>query len=131
MAVEDRYRIIVVEDDDALRFALTSWLEYEPDMDVVAAVATGQEALDAIASAPAAVDLLLVDFGLPDMSGAELVRAARDQVPELKVFMLTGHEREAVEGEIDGLEIDGFMLKGHAPTKLLAALVDLAAGRSC
>lgn len=119
------YRIIVVEDDDALRFALTSWLDYEPSVEVVASVATGQEALDALTTAAPSVDLLLVDFGLPDMSGADVIRAARAHAPALKAFLLTGHEREAVAGDLDGIAIDGYMLKGNAPTQLLDELVAL------
>lgn len=80
-------RILIVEDErhlaDGLRFNL------EAEGDSVAVAETGEEALERLAAAPAAFDLVVLDVMLPGQDGfavAEALRAARNYVP---ILMLT------------------------------------------
>ena len=89
-----RERILVVEDDAAVRRFLVECLEMLGF--VVLQAASGMEALDCLADARP--DLLIVDFAMSGMNGAELTLAIRDQLPELPVILATGYaDMDAVD----------------------------------
>jgi two-component system response regulator HydG len=80
-------RILVVDDDEAVREALARTLEklgYEPVL-----AADGQEGLDRIRESE--VHIVLADLKMPGLSGQELLRAAKALSPEVEVIMITGH----------------------------------------
>jgi DNA-binding NarL/FixJ family response regulator len=82
--------ILIVEDHDALRDSLRRWLSSVfPDC-IFFEASTGEEA---VAHASAYVpDIILMDIGLPKMSGIEATRQIRNAVPETNVVMLTIHD---------------------------------------
>lgn len=88
MSDNGKRRILVCEDDWMIRVSLVDLLESK-----------GYEVFEAADAAQALsvferkhVDILLTDVGLPDMSGVELARAAREARPELPVIFATGDE---------------------------------------
>lgn len=80
-------RTAIVEDDPALRKMLVSLVQADPDYTVVAAFAEGRAALAAFAQA--ALDIVLVDIGLPDMSGIEVIRESERYSPDCNVLVIT------------------------------------------
>ncbi|SDE40419.1 PAS domain-containing protein [Limimaricola pyoseonensis] len=86
--------IVVCEDDTFIRLDLVEMLEAAGAK--VREAASGAQALDLLAAAPA--DLLLVDVGLPDLSGVEVARRAQGRQPGLPVIFATGRDR------VDGAE---------------------------
>jgi len=92
--------ILVVEDDEALRRTVTRMLKrygYE-----TIAVEDGPSALS-VMKATEHIDLMLSDVILPGgMTGPEIIDAARDQHPDMKVLLMSGYTREAMlhRGEI-------------------------------
>lgn len=85
-------KILLVDDDDDLREALSEQLVMTEDFDVFEA-ASGQEALE---KAKAGIyDLVILDVGLPDSDGRELCRVMRKQGVKCPVLMLTGHDSDA------------------------------------
>jgi PAS domain S-box-containing protein len=84
-------KILLVEDDDLIR-ANTAELLF----DLGHAVVEAASAAEAIASIAAdAVDVLIADIGLPDMSGEQLARQAREAQPRIGVVFATGQDRAA------------------------------------
>ena len=89
-----RERILVVEDDAAVRRFLVECLEMLGF--AVLQAASGMEALDCLADGRP--DLMIVDFAMPEMNGAELTLAIRDQLPELPIILATGYaDMDAVD----------------------------------
>ena len=80
-------RILLVEDNDVFREALELLLGLRSDVDVVAAVATGAEAVSA--AAEHAPDVALIDYRLPDLDGVQTTKAVRDAAPHVAVVCLT------------------------------------------
>ncbi len=85
-------KILLVDDDDDLREALSEQIVMTEDFDVFEA-ANGHEALE---KAKASIhDLIILDVGLPDTDGRELCRLMRKQGVKCPVIMLTGHTTDA------------------------------------
>jgi DNA-binding NarL/FixJ family response regulator len=119
---------LIVDDHEKVRQGLTAFLNGEPDMEVVGAVASGEEAV--VAAIEAAPDVVLMDVSMPGIGGIEATRLLASAHPGLRVVMLTsfgGRDRfkEALKnGAV------GYMLKDTAPPELLRTLRYVARLRS-
>ncbi|MBT5049271.1 MAG: response regulator transcription factor [Rhodospirillaceae bacterium] len=90
MAAEKK--ILLVEDDEALRNSLVEQLKLHEDFETVA-IETGTEALEQTKNEH--FDLLILDVGLPDMDGRELCRLLRRAEVKAPILMLTGADSDA------------------------------------
>jgi two-component system phosphate regulon response regulator PhoB len=112
--------ILVVEDEEAIREMLVMVLE-QADLQVTAA-ASAEEALRSLAENR--VDLLLLDWMLPGISGVELARRLKREpgFKDLPIILLTARGEE--EDKIRGLEIgaDDYMTKPFSPKELVARI---------
>ncbi len=106
--------VLVVEDDRELRDVVRRYLERAGH--AVRTTGSGAEALGALAAG--AVDLVVLDLGLPDVDGLEVLAAARDGCA-VPVVVLTA--RSQVEDRIDGLRrgADDYVTKPFSPTELV------------
>ena len=97
---QTRLRVLVVDDDQAIREALSRTLEklgYE-----VVLAEDGQVGLDRLRAG--AIHIALVDLQMPKLGGQELLKAARVIAPDVEVIVITGHGtvEDAVEAMKDG-----------------------------
>jgi DNA-binding NarL/FixJ family response regulator len=86
-------RVLLVEDNDVYRESLAFLLRRYEGLEVVGAVATGASA--APASAELQADVVVIDYRLPDIDGAETAESVRERRPEASVVFLSasaGHE---------------------------------------
>lgn len=90
-------RVLLVEDNDVYRESLVFLLRRQPEVEVVGAVADGSSAAPACAELEA--DVVVIDYRLPDVDGAEVAEALRDRCPGASVVFLSAsagkEEREA------------------------------------
>lgn len=112
-------RILLVEDDPQVGDLVKRFLEKE-GLQVVW-VRTGREALDQAQGTPGP-DLVVLDRGLPDLEGLEVLKALRDLDPLLPVLLLTGRadEESRVEGLLEGA--DDYLGKPFSLKELLARI---------
>ena len=85
-------KILLIDDDDDLREALSEQLVMSEEFDVFEAV-NGLEAIERIKQQ--VYDLAIVDVGLPDTDGRELCRLMRKQGVKCPIVMLTAHDSDA------------------------------------
>jgi DNA-binding response OmpR family regulator len=90
--------ILIVEDDDDVRDALTRLLVAEGYLTLTAASA--RDAMSILRAPLAPIDVVLLDVHLPDVDGTQLCERVRELYPAAGVVVCTG---EADEGEIDRL----------------------------
>ena len=113
-------RILMAEDQGMVRGALATLLGLEPDFEVVAQVARGDEVLDAArATRP---DIALLDIEMPGATGLEAAEQLAAELPDCRVLILTtfgrpGYLRRAMQGGAAG-----FVLKDAPVTELAAAV---------
>ena len=123
--------VAVVEDDAACRIALVAALNAAPDMRLLWAAATRAEALAALGDRMAqAPDVLLVDLGLPDGSGLEVIAAARRRWPACAPMVCTifGDEEHVLAAIEAGAM--GYLLKDATPEVVVQEVRSLHAGGS-
>jgi two-component system catabolic regulation response regulator CreB len=108
-------RVLIVEDEPAIADTIQYALETEGFAPVVAP--TGQEALALIEAD--AIDLIILDIGLPDINGFELCKQIR-QCRSLPIIFLTARNEEV--DRVVGLEIGGddYVVKPFSPRELTA-----------
>ena len=77
--------LLIVDDELGMRQFLTHLFQREGHS--VRAAENGREAMELLRATPA--DLIISDVRMPDMNGIELLRAARELLPEVEVVMMT------------------------------------------
>lgn len=111
--------LLVVEDDPRLGRLLTRMLQEERHL--VELTASGEEALE-IAEAGSGIDAMVLDIGLPDISGTEVAKRLRATGSRLPILMLTA--RDSIEDRVRGLDAgaDDYLVKPFAFQELSARL---------
>ena len=117
--------VLVVEDEREIRDLLRRYLERAGHS--VLSTESGAEAIRLVSEGSA--DLVLLDLGLPDIDGTEVLRAAREGHRRTPVLVLTA--RSAVEDRISGLSLgaDDYVTKPFSPTEVVLR-VGAVLGRS-
>ncbi|MES3033355.1 MAG: response regulator transcription factor [Gemmatimonadota bacterium] len=125
MSTTPSLRVLVVDDHPIVREGVRRILEAAPDMQVVG------EASDAASALALAARLLpdaaVVDVGLPDMSGLQLVRLLKEQRAELTVVMLSMYDDAEYARESRVAGASAYVVKDSAAT-MLATQLRLAVG---
>ena len=120
--------MLVADDHPVVRQGLCAMLAVEPDLEVVADVGDGGEAVRrTLETSP---DVVLMDVQMPVLDGIEALREILRQRPGSKVLMLTtfGHENYVVPSFKAGAM--GYLLKDVGRAELVAAIRRVAAGES-
>jgi two-component system, NarL family, response regulator len=121
-------RILLVEDDELFRLGVKFRLQQESDIKIAAEAADGETAVE-LANRQL-FDLVLLDIGLPRMSGLEACRQIKVSQPLLPVLALTSHSEQSVITRLIEAGVQGYCLKGIAPELLILAVRSVAAGAS-
>lgn len=113
-------RVAIIEDDPEIRQLMQVLLNGSPGYSCVHSSHSLETALPALENAPPGI--VLMDIGLPGMSGIEGVGLLREKMPSVPVVMLTMREDE--EAVFDSLCAGavGYLVKGLPPVQLLAAI---------
>jgi DNA-binding response OmpR family regulator len=111
-------RILLAEDDALLADGVTEAIRQSGL--VVNHVAGGREACAALRADPP--DILVLDLGLPDIDGIEVLKFAKANAPATRVLVLTA--RDSTEAKVKGLDggADDYLTKPFARAELLARL---------
>ncbi|MFD5652200.1 response regulator [Streptomyces sp. NPDC127039] len=125
---ETRLKVIVADDQAAVREPLAAVLGLAEDIDVVAAAADGTEVLAAVAAGP--VDVVLMDLRMPVLDGIETTRRLTEEYPEVAVVVLTTFaDDESILGAL-GAGARGYLTKNAGRQDITRAIRAAGAGQS-
>jgi DNA-binding NarL/FixJ family response regulator len=120
-------RVLLVDDHALLTDSLARVLSSEPDLEVVGVAGSVAEAKQL---ARERMDVVLMDYRLPDGTGAEATRAIKARWPSARVVMLTAvHDDETVLESIQA-GADGYLTKDRAVEEVVAAVRAARAGET-
>jgi DNA-binding NarL/FixJ family response regulator len=124
------WRVLIVEDDSQMRAFFAASVGRSPELLLVSSVATVAEAKAQFNSAAHGIDVLLIDLGLPDGSGLEVIRHARQRNPacEALVISMFGDE-DNVLASIEAGAL-GYIHKDAAPDDIAKTILEMKGGAS-
>ena len=122
-------RILLVEDDELFRLGLSTRLVREPDLIIAAEAEDGETALEII-NTDLAIDIAILDIGLPGIDGLETCQQMRICRPDLRILVLTSnHQPQSIE-DLIAANVNGYCLKGLASESIVLAIRSIVAGAS-
>jgi len=119
-------RILIVEDDAAFRMMCRAAIGHDGSLELVASCSCVQQAMVAISRA--SIDVALVDLGLPDGSGIDVIKAIRRRQPQCDVMVISIFQDEEVVLRAIEAGATGYLLKDSAPPDVVASIRALRAG---
>ena len=120
--------VALVEDDVHFQNAIVTTIAASPDIRLMSVASTRAQGLQSLQSAPA--DVLLVDLGLPDGSGIDVIRGAHALWPTCAVMVCTAFGDEAHVLQSIEAGASGYLLKDSEPENMLHEIRSLHGGGS-
>jgi two-component system response regulator NreC len=121
-----KIRLLLVDDHAVVRTGIRMLLDGESDIEIIGEAETASEALNQISKLRP--DVILMDLGLPDISGIDATRSIMHIAPETAVVALTIHEDEEYFFKMLDAGASGYVPKRAAPDELLTAIRVTAQG---
>lgn len=114
-------KVLLAEDHNVVRNGIKSLLEKENDLEAVAEVTNGRQALELLEKG-LQPDIILTDINMPELNGMQLLARVKEEFPKIKVIILSmlDHEKYVVEAFKAGAF--GYILKNVTSDELVYAL---------
>jgi len=121
-------RVVIADDQSMVRAGFRSLLQAEPDIDVVAEAADGEQAISAVRRFKP--DVALMDIRMPNVDGLEATRRIVEDGSATRILILTTFDVD--EYVYSGLRAgaSGFLLKDASPEQLIAAIHVITEGEA-
>lgn len=123
-----KIRVLIAEDDDLVRDALTAILEADPSFEVVAVTSDAETAIAQVMSA--APDLALLDVRMPGGGGERVAQVIAETRPTVRIVAVSAHEDEQTIRAMIAAGAHGYVTKDAGPDKMLDTLKRVIAGES-
>ena len=125
-----KIRIILVEDQPICRLGIRATLGSSTlDHEVLAEARNVAEALALLERLGNEIDLILLDYMLPDGTGMDVIQAAKRLCPNAKIVVLSGEAGGATVKQLMEAGINGFMGKSVKPEEISVVLSSVMAGQ--
>jgi DNA-binding NarL/FixJ family response regulator len=128
-----KIRVALIEDHDLTRFGIRTFLQQQPDIEVVGEARDGRSGLRLLETSKP--DVAIVDIGLPDMTGIEVTHQLRQQpeseeAPRPKVLIMTLQDDQEVVLAAFATGADSYCMKNASPDQLCDAVRVTAEGNA-
>jgi len=119
-------RILLADDHEIVRYGLRCLIEEQPDMEVVGDAEDGRTAVDLVRQEKPHV--VIMDISMPDMNGIEATRRILGECPEIKVVVLSMHDKRRFVIDTLKAGVSGYVLKTKVRDDLIRAIRAAVAG---
>jgi two-component system response regulator NreC len=119
-------RVVLAEDHTIVREGLRALLDVREDITVVAEVADGRAAVEAVVTHKP--DVVVMDLGMPELNGVDATRQIRKDNPNTQVLILSMHGGEEYVRPAIRAGASGYLLKGSGLSDLVSAIQAVAHG---
>ncbi|MBL8916713.1 MAG: response regulator transcription factor [Archangium sp.] len=119
-------RVFVVEDQTKILKNQLKLLEGSSEITIIGTALSGETGLEEVRRLKP--DVLLLDLGLPRMSGIDVTRAVKAELPEVEILIFTIFDEEDKVLEAVKAGASGYLLKGTTADKMVEAIKEVRAG---
>lgn len=119
--------LLLVDDHAVVRSGLRMMLDNEGDAEIIGEASSAAEAIEAAVRLKP--NVILMDIGLPDLSGIDATREIKKRTPDVSIVALTIHEDEEYFFKMLEAGASGYVPKRAAPEELLTAIRAAASGQ--
>jgi two-component system response regulator NreC len=126
--MNEKRRILIVEDHTLLRAGLRALLLQDPNIEIVGEAENGRDAVQAVGLL--APHLVLMDLSMPGMNGIEAIMDIKRRYPETRVLVLTIHKTDEYIHESLRAGADGYILKDATHDELRIAVRSVLNGKT-
>jgi DNA-binding NarL/FixJ family response regulator len=119
-------RILIVDDNPALREGIKSILSRFPAFDIVGEAADGVEALNSVERL--LPDLVLMDISMPRMDGITATKEIKKKWPGTKILVFTVYKTAEYLAAAHQAGADGYLLKDSSRAELIQSIENILAG---
>ncbi len=119
-------RVFVVEDQTKILKNQLKLLEASAELAIIGTALSGETALEEVRRLKP--DVLLLDLGLPRMSGIDVTRAVKAELPQVEILIFTIFDEEDKVLEAVQAGASGYLLKGTTADKMIEAIKEVSAG---
>jgi len=116
----EKMKVLVVDDHPVVRIGITTIINSQPDMAVVAEAESGEEAI--LVFSEFQPDITIMDLRLEKMSGVECIRKIREEHPDARFVVLTTYRGDEDIHQALDAGASGYLIKGTPRQSLLEAL---------
>jgi two-component system NarL family response regulator len=109
-------RVLLVEDDEVFRLGLTASLKGQEHLVLVGCCGDGKCAIESAGTLQP--DVILMDIGLPLVSGIQATKSIKSRFPAIKILILTSHSDSKIVEQIMQAGADGYCVKGISTERL-------------
>ncbi|MCH1600921.1 MAG: response regulator [Pseudomonadales bacterium] len=121
--------ILLVDDHSLVRAGIARMLADEADMQVIAELSTGEQAIDFVRSAECIPDLVLMNARMPGMGGVEATRALLEAYPKIKVVAMSSVVSGIIPSQMLRAGAQAFISKNIEIVDMLKAIRMVCAGQ--
>ena len=119
--------ILLLDDHAILLDGLEAVLKAEPGLHIAAKLSDTNLGLAYIKNG--GIDVVITDYAMPGMNGADFIGRAREITPDIKMIMLSMHDEPDIIRTVMAAGVDGYVLKKYAQQELIHALHTVTSGR--
>ena len=115
-----KLRILVVDDQKTIRENIKAFLSKVTDLELVGTAVDGYEAIAKVKELKP--DIILMDIEMPGLDGLEATKSISKQYPQVKVLILTSHDRDDLIAKSLSVGAQGYLLKNMPHAEIIRAI---------
>jgi len=123
-----RVKVLVVDDHAVVREGIKMVLGSDPELEVVGEASSGEEAIEKVRELEPSV--VVMDIGMPGLSGFEATRRIKQSHPDVKVLALTVHDSEAYVFQMLQAGATGYVVKRAPAADVISAVKEAYRGEA-
>ena len=119
-------KVLIADDHQLLIDGITTTLEDEQNIEIVAGVNNGKQVLDYLKNN--AVDIILMDINMPEMDGLECTKTVLKEFPNCKIIAISQYNERRLIKQMVKNGASGYLLKDSSKRELVGAINSVASG---